>query len=178
MKKILRHGRNSKPSSGGDVGGKDTNVYVLLYGIFEQDKWDVLRPVYIGDVNQTYDYGKVNLSYDDIYVSGDPLELAILGNFPAGTILDFNIYGSDMRGVSSINGITDINNVHIVKKFTIQTDNDDKDIDDVSFNPKQYIITLFSKLTSDGSDSIYIPVSVIIGNRTLIIDIYLLTKVA
>lgn len=175
MKKLLRHGRNSKYSSGGDVGGKDTNVYVALYGIYEQDEWDVLQPVYIGDVNQTDDYGEVALSYNDVYFSGDPLELAIFGNFPAGTVLNFDIYGSAMSGVHSINGNTDINNVHITKSFTVQIDNDNKDIDDVSFNPKQYIISLFSQseLTLDGSDSIYIPVSVIIGNRTLAIDIYL-----
>ena len=78
-----------------------------------------------------------------------------------------------LPNIYSINGITDINNVHITKSFTVQIDNDSKDIDDLSFNPKQYIIILFSELTSDGSDSMYIPVGAIIGNRTLLIDIYL-----
>ena len=173
MKKLLRHGRNSKPSSGGGGGGKDTNgVYVSVYGMYDQDQWDAWQPVYIGDVNQTDDYGNATISYDDIYVSGDPLELAIFGNFPAGTILNFSTYGVDMSGVYSIDGDTDVQNIHILKSFTVQTDNDDKDIDNVSFNPKQYIINIFSELIPDGSGSMYIPFSVLIGNRALIIDIY------
>lgn len=131
MKKILRHGRNSKPSSG---GGEDygTNIY---FDVLSHDVVEDLSD--IATVIATYDEdGSATIDYDG-FVSGDYLDFAFW-NLPDNTSINIHSFGEDMTNIASINA--DIVDNDYLFEHTIYATSDYEKLDENGnhWDPKQY----------------------------------------
>lgn len=160
MRKLLRHGRNSKPSSGGSGGGDE--VFVTLWTQAIPPLENVYPLVSMGTVTEleTNDFGWISIN-DNVFVNHDPLDISIFGNFPEGTTINFSTYGFDYRGVESING-TSVDDYHLDKTITIGPNYEVLDEDDNSWEPKQYSPYLFDDIVCTIGSTVYIPIVMII----------------
>lgn len=154
MRKLLRHGRNSKPSSGG--GGGD-EAFVTFWSKLIKPLENVQPLVSLGTIEamKTEDFGYITLSGD--FYNYDPIDIAIFGNFPEGTTIKFNTWGGDFRGVESIDG-TPTNDYNLNKTITIGSNCEVLDEFGDSWEPKQYSPYLMDRVICNASNNVYITI--------------------
>ncbi len=135
MKKILRHGRNSKPSSGGGGGGGEDYGTDIYFDLLSHDFVDDLSN--IATVIATHDEdGSATIDYDG-FVSGDYLDLAFW-NLPDNTTINISTSGQDMTNIASINGDVVDNNYQFDHTIYATSDYEKLDENGNHWNPKQY----------------------------------------
>ena len=174
MKKLLRHGRNSKPSSGGGGGGDIPNtIYFAAFanGIREDAERERQLLNYTVDIEHNYRMFSGEITLD--YVNGDPIDFVFYGDFESGTTIDISIDGVDTQNISKIDGqpVSEYSN-----NWTLTTTSSTewKDEDGVSFTPKAYAILCAihtMEITSTGSG--YIDIYGYIGDIFFNVDVYL-----
>lgn len=159
MKKLLRHGRNSKPSSGGGGGGED-EVFVTPYTQIVKPLESVQPLVSMGTITsmETEDFGWITIS-DNNFTNYDPLDIAIFGNFPEDTTIKFSACGGDFRGVESIDG-TPANDYNLNKTITIGSNCEVLDDTGDSWEPMQYSPYLMDRIICNASNNVYITIAV------------------
>ena len=178
MRKLLRHGRNSKSSSGVGGGGSNSpnTIYFTTFanGIREYAESERILLNYIVDAehNSKMFTGEITLNY----VNGDPIDFVFYGDFESGTTIDISIEGTDIQNISKIDG-------HPVSEYSnnwtlITTSSTEwKDEDGVSFTPKAYAILNAihtMEITSVGNGFMFI--MGYIGDIWFGIDVYLNCK--
>lgn len=173
MRKLLRHGRNSKPSYGGSGGSES---FVTLFTQLVKPLEHVQPLVSMGTIEamETEDFGFITINSD--FYNADPLDIAIFGDFLEGTTIKFTACGGDFRGVESIDG-TPANDYNVSKTITIGSDCEVLDDCGDSWEPKQYSPYLMGKVICNASNNVYIGVSMEIklpGHITVIggLDMY------
>lgn len=177
MRKLLRHGRNSKPSSGGGGGSGGSGIPNTIYfatfanSIRECAESEKILLNYIVDEehNDKMFIGEITLNY----VNGDPIDFVFYGDFESGTKINISINGADIQNIKKIDGqlVSEYSN-----SWTLITTSSTewKDEDGVSFIPKAYFILNpihTMEITSAGNGYIYINGS--IGDIYFGIDVYL-----
>lgn len=156
MKKLLRHGRNSKPSSGGGGGGE---VFATFWTQGIKPLEDVQPLVSMGTIEamETEYFGWITLNGD--FCNYDPLDIAIFGDFPEGTTIKFAAWGGDFRGVESIDG-TPVDDYDLDRTITIGSNWEVLDENRESWEPKQYSPYLMDRVICNASNNVYITIVV------------------
>ena len=175
MRKLLRHGRNSKPSSGGGgVGGDIPNtIYfsTFAYNIREYAESERILLNYIVDEehNSKMFTGEITLDY----VNGDPIDFVFYGDFESGTKINIIINGVDIQNIQKIDGqpVSEYSN-----NWTLTTTSSTewKDENGISFIPKAYyIFEAIHTMEITSADNGYMFIDGSIGDIYFGIDIYL-----
>lgn len=174
MRKLLRHGRNSKPSSGGGGGGDIPNtIYFATFanGIREYAESERILLNYIVDEEHNYKMfaGEITLNY----VNGDHIDFVFYGDFESGTKINIIINGVDIQNIQKIDGqpVSEYSN-----SWTLITTSSTewKDEDGVSFIPKAYsILEAIHTMEITSADKGYMFIDGSIGDIYFGIDIYL-----
>ena len=149
MKKILRHGRNSKPSSGGGGGGGD-DVFTKIKDAFVKAGLADIQCYGNSTGSENYPNEPLGIdtkcNYPDFYLfnhsSGNEYQsLLVEYHFRAGYIMD-----SDFRKHLSVNGFLVYGDVYNSINISVGTD---KDI--------QYVhVTMPIKITNEAGSDCYI----------------------
>lgn len=177
MKKLLRHGRNSKYSSGGGGGGDIPNtIYFTTFanGIREYAESERVLLNYMVDTEHNDKRFAGEITRD--YVNGDPIDFVFYGDFESGTKINISINGADIQNIKEIDGqpVSEYSN-----SWTLITTSSTewKDEDGVSFIPKAYsILNAIPTMEITSADNGYIYIDGFIGDIYFGIDIYLNCK--
>lgn len=174
MKKILRHGRNSKPSS--DVGGVSdipNTIYFTTFANGTREYAESERILLNYIVDEEHNSKMFTGEITSNYVNGDPIDFVFYGDFESGTKINISINGADIQNIQKIDGqpVSEYSN-----SWTLITTSSTewKDEDGVSFIPKAYSILMAintMEITSAGNGYIYI--YGFIGDIHFGIDVYL-----
>lgn len=174
MKKLLRHGRNSKYSSGGGGGGNIPNtIYFTTFsnGIREYAESERVLLNYMFDAEHDSRMFSGEITRD--YVNGDPIDFVFYGDFEFGTKINISIKGADIQNIQEIDGqpVSEYSN-----SWTLITTSSTeyKDEDGVSFIPKAYsILNAIYHMEITSADKGYIFIDGFIGDIYFGIDVYL-----
>lgn len=155
MKKLLRHGRNSKPSSSGGGGGE---AFATFWTQVIKPLEDVQPLVSMGTIEamETEDFNWITLNGD--FTNYDPLDVSIFGDFPEGTTIRFTAWGGDFRGVESIDG-TPVDDYDLDRTITIGSNCEVLDENGDSWEPKQYSPYLMGRVICNASSNVYISIA-------------------